>query len=218
MTQNLKTCIVQIRDVNGTVHGTGFIVDVDTAVTCAHVVEAAGAGPGASVTIAFSLTGDTCIAEVLAAAWRPVNGDDIAILRLQGILPPGLKPAILGPSDNTADHSFRAFGYPEVGDMQGVWAKGDILGPITDSQGRKMLQLRAQEIAQGMSGAPVLDTDDDRVVGMVTATYYPPESTPKLRDAAFATPIEAIVQVWPSLELVPLSQTQRRHIVGLFNL
>jgi hypothetical protein len=110
-------------------------------VTCAHVVEAAGAGPGGSVTIAFALTGDACPAEVLVDAWRPPNSDDIAILRLQGELPPDVTPAILGPSDNTADHPFRAFGYPEVGDMQGVWAKGDILGPIADSRGTRMLQL-----------------------------------------------------------------------------
>ncbi len=206
MSQDLKCCVIQIRDAEGFVYGTGFIMDPTTAVTCAHVIEAAGAGPGDSVTIAFALAGDTCPAEVLPDGWCPADGDDIAILRLRDEPPPGITPAILGSSQDTGGHSFRAFGYPEVSDIQGVWAEGKILGPITDSQGTTMLQLRAQEIAQGMSGAPVLDTDDDRVVGMVTATYTP-DKTLKLRDAAFATPIEVIAHVWPSLELAqPISR------------
>lgn len=60
MAQDLKRCVSQIRDATSFVHGTGFIIDPYTAVTCAHVVEAAGAAPGDSVTIAFALTGHTC--------------------------------------------------------------------------------------------------------------------------------------------------------------
>jgi hypothetical protein len=206
MVQNLKACVIQIQDSDGTVYGTGFIIDANTAVTCAHVVEAAGAAPGETVTITFALTGDTCPAEALADAWRPASEADIAILCLQSELPIGVTPAILGPSDDTAGHSFRAFGYPKVGDIQGVWAEGKILGPITDSQDTTMLQLDSQQVAQGMSGGPVLDTDSDRVVGMITATYHP-DDTLKFRDAAFATPIETIVEVWPSLELTPPSPT-----------
>jgi hypothetical protein len=196
MTQDLKHCVIQIRDSKGIVHGTGFVVDANTAVTCAHVVEAAGAGLGGSVTIVFAPIGDTSPAEVLPDVWRLSDAEDIAILRLQDELPSGLIPVILGPGEGAVDHSFRAFGYPLVGDMQGVWARGEILGTITDSQGRRMLQLRAQEIAPGMSGAPVLDIHDDRVVGMVTATYTP-DATLKFRDAAFAVPAETLHDLCP---------------------
>ncbi|MCQ3974870.1 MAG: hypothetical protein DPW09_15625 [Anaerolineae bacterium] len=204
MAQDLKRCVIQIRNARGLVCGTGFIINANTAVTCAHVVKAAGEAPGKWMTIAFALTGHTCPAEVLADAWHPADGNDIAILHFQGQLPAGVTPAILGPNGDTAGHPFRAFGYPEVGDMQGIWAEGKILGSITDSQGMMMLQLRSQEIKKGMSGAPVLDTQGDRVVGMVTATYNPDE-TLKFRDTAFATPIEAIAKIWPSLRLVPSS-------------
>ncbi len=222
MAQNLEASVIQIRDDNGAIHGTGFLIDANIAVTCAHVVEAAGAAPGKTLTIVFALTSACCPAEVLADAWRPVKEDDIAILRLQGELPTGVTPAILRPSsENTAGHPFRAFGYSPLGDFQGVWAEGKILGPIIDSQGTTMLQLDSQQVAQGMSGAPVLDTKDDRVVGMVTATYYSSDRNSKFRDAAFATPIEAIAQIYPpivsalvkSYAILNIAPTPSKHFV-----
>lgn len=202
MTQDLRTCAVQIRDASDAMCGTGFIVDADTAFTCAHVIEAADAGPGKSVTIAFALTGDVCTAEVLPTPWSPPDEDDIAVLRFSRPLPEGVTPATLGASEETQAHPFSAFGYPPVGDLEGVWADGKIIGPVTDVRGAPGLQLRSQEIQQGMSGAPVLDTDNDRVIGMLTETYIPDE-TGKFRDAAFATPMEAIQRVWPALLLTP---------------
>jgi S1-C subfamily serine protease len=212
MPQQLERSVIRILDPEGATIGAGFVVADGLAVTCAHVVEAAGAGSGGTITIAFALTSSTSRAEVLADAWHPPDGNDIAILRLQSKLPPGVKPVVLGPSQNTGGHPFRAFGYPHLlGDEPGdvasdAWAYGTILGIRTPPSGVKKLQLRTQEIVQGMSGAPVLDTDDDRVVGMVTATYYNPDGTLKFRDMSFATPIEMVVEIRPSLELVPPSR------------
>lgn len=202
MTQNLKRSIIQIRDTSGNIQGTGFLINGNIAVTCAHVIDSTGASPGDKVTVTFAHTGDSCTTEVIPDSWRPAHNNDIAILRLQDALPAGVSPTILGPSENTGNHTFNAFGYPQLGNIQGVWAQGTILGPTVDNQGTTMLQIRAQEIAEGMSGAPVLDTDGNRVIGMVTATYYPPDG-PKLRDVAFATPIEAIAEAYPQLNLTP---------------
>jgi hypothetical protein len=138
-------------------------------------------------------------AEVLADGWH--EEADVAFLRLLSPLPSGVKPAILRPSANTDGHTFRALGYPNVGEFQGVWAEGKILGLTTDSQGLRMLPLRAQEIAPGMSGAPVLDVDAGRVVGMVSLTYNA-DGTLKFRDAAFAIPSETLRDLCPvALEL-----------------
>ncbi len=203
MTQDLKRSIIQIRDTVGTICGTGFIINNNVAVTCAHVVKAVGAAPGDSITVVFSHTGETCSSLVLPDPWRSSDEDDIAILRLPVTLPAGVIPLKLGSSKNTGNHTFNAFGYPQLGDIRGVWAQGTILGPITNSRGTTMLQIRAQEIVEGMSGAPVLDTHGDRVIGMVTATYYHPNSNFKLRDVAFATPVEVIAKAFPGVTLVP---------------
>ncbi len=43
MAQDLKCCVIQICNAGGFVHGAGFLTDANTAVTCAHVIEAASA-------------------------------------------------------------------------------------------------------------------------------------------------------------------------------
>lgn len=195
MTIDLKPAIVRILSPDGTTGGAGFVVTDDGLVaTCAHVVEAAGAGPGERVRLAF-WAGDTPVeTKVLTDGWHP--DQDVAFLQLAASLPDGVVPATLGPSARAGGHTFRAFGYPHVGDFQGVWAEGQILGQVTDDGGVSMLQLRAQEIAPGMSGAPVLDVSADRVVGMVTLTYHP-DATLKFRDTAFAIPAEMLAVLCP---------------------
>ncbi|MGD9099691.1 MAG: trypsin-like peptidase domain-containing protein, partial [Anaerolineae bacterium] len=202
MGQDLRACVIQIHDANDVVWGSGFVLSDEVAVTCAHVVEDAGAGPGELVSVAFVQAGESCLAEASADAWRPSDSGDVAILSLQGQLPDGVRPAVLASSEATQGHAFRALGYPEIGDLQGLWAEGKILGPVTDAQGTAMLQLDSQQVAEGMSGAPVLDIQTDRAVGMLTETYVPDE-TLKFRDAAFATPTETIKRVWPALQLTP---------------
>ena len=190
----LESCVVRVESEDGSViGGTGFVVAPTLAVTCAHVVEAVGAQPGELIRLAFHV-GGTVAAEVLEDDWHP--DQDVAFLQLAAPLPDGVMQATLGPSAGASGHTFRALGYPHVGDFQGVWAEGLILGQVTDERGASMLQLRAQEIAPGMSGAPVLDASVDRVVGMVTTTYQP-DATLKFRDAAFAIPSETLRDLRP---------------------
>jgi hypothetical protein len=201
---DLKRSIIQIKDAQGVIRGTGFIINNQVAVTCAHVVTAAGVEPGGSVHATFAHTGETRQLLVLSEAWRPAETDDIAMLQLVDGVPEGVVSINFGPSENTGNHSFNAFGYPKLGDIQGMWAQGTILGATTDGHGTPILQIRAQEIVEGMSGAPIFDTTLGRVIGMVTSAYYP-GNTPKMRDVAFATPAEAILAVYPGLEMLPLT-------------
>jgi hypothetical protein len=199
MNIDLTAGIVRIIRPDGETAGTGFLVtDNGLIATCAHVVEAAGAGPGERVRLAFQSGESPVEAEVLTDGWYP--DQDVAFLRLATPLSDGVTLVTLGASIGTSGHTFRAFGYPRMGDFQGVWAEGQILGQVTDERGVLMLQLRAQEIAPGMSGAPVLDVSTDQVVGMVTMTYQP-DATLKFRDAAFAIPAEILRELCPE-ELV----------------
>ena len=204
---NIETCTIRLQTPTGHPQGTGFILTPTLAVTCVHVVDACGAGPGDLVRLTFQAGNAQAEAEVLADGWH--EQADVAFLRLLSPLPSTITPAILGPSANTDSHTFRTLGYPNVGDFQGVWAEGKILGSTTDSQGRHALQLESQNIAPGMSGAPVLDVDTDRVVGMVSLTYNA-DATLKFRDTAFAIPSETLRDLCPvALELREPEETPR---------
>jgi HEAT repeat protein len=205
---DLTAGIVRILAPGGTTAGTGFVVTAGGLIaTCAHVVSAAGAGPGDVVRVVFYATGKEREAQVESAWWRGANTQDVAILCLDGSLPKEAAPLDLGAAEESADHAFRAFGYPAIGDIEGLWARGTIRGLVRDARGQKMLQLASAEIDQGASGGPVFDEMRRRVVGMVTATYYPNRTT-KHRDTSFATPTETLRAVCPVLQLSDLCPYQ----------
>ncbi|MCP4540105.1 MAG: NACHT domain-containing protein, partial [Chloroflexi bacterium] len=220
----IKACTVRVETPTGHPQGTGFILTPTLAVTCAHVVDACGVGLGGCVRLSFQAGGEPIEAEVLANGYH--QDADVAFLRLLSPFPSAwlragpsaVTPAILGPSANTDGHTFRALGYPVVGDFQGMWAEGKILGSTTDGRGRRVLQLESQNIAPGMSGAPVLDMADNkhpstgRVVGMVSLTYNA-DGTLKFRDAAFAVPSEILCDLCPEeIELQQPEKTAGDHI------
>ena len=100
--------------------------------TCAHVVQACGAGLGDQVRLVFHAGGTEMETEVLADGWH--MDEDVAFLRLAGPLPEGVSPAVLGSSVRLDDHRFRTLGYPRVGDLQGVRASDEILGTLNRSK------------------------------------------------------------------------------------
>ncbi len=204
MTFDLRTCVVRVESLNDYIGGTGFVVTHDLAVTCAHVVEALGVGPGDRVRLRFHV-GGTQVVEVLADGWH--REEDVAFLRLTKALPEGVVPTVLGSSQQVERHDFTAFGYPEVrgetGAYEGIWAEGKILGQVTDSSGQTRLHIRTQENKSGMSGAPLWDVSTSRVIGMMKETYVP-DDTGKLRDTGFGIPTESIVTLSEQeLELLP---------------
>jgi WD40 repeat protein len=169
--------------------GTGFFIAHDLVVTCAHVIAPAGE----ILQVQFTGQEEILSARVISEYYRDPDNGDIAFLRLESA-PENITPLRLG----TAEHSpsgnpFQAFGYPSVGEIEGVHARGEILGVVTEN-GQRLLQLRSDELNQGHSGAPVWDEKRGVIVGMVVSVYKA-DASGKLRDTAFAVLSETLWQV-----------------------
>lgn len=201
LTSDLPMAVAQILTSDGRVAGTGFLVAEDLVVTCAHVVEAAGAGPGASVGLAFPRVVGTDGLEgtVLAELWRASAAEDVAFIRLTA-MPTGARVLPLGSAEGRRGHEVRSFGFPTQAPVEGHWGVGKVADVLASSDGRgSLLQLTdANDLTTGFSGGPVLDDRNGLVVGMVTAITG---ADPNLRglNIAYATPTEVLREILPEL-------------------
>lgn len=175
--------------------GAAFLVSARLVVTCAHVVESAGAKAGGEIALCLS-DGTLVEAVVEPEFWRDPNREDVAILRLKENIDHAA-PLLLGASSGISGHSFSTFGFPRQG--QELAATGEIVGQAA-IQGIKVLQLRSTEVTPGFSGAPVFDNTTRRVVGMVVA-ISPPDEYQRLGTTAFAIRSEAIREICTELQL-----------------
>jgi hypothetical protein len=86
MSRHLTSGIVRILAPGGNTAGTGFVVAGDGLIaTCAHVVEATGAGPGSTVQVVSHATGEGLEARVEPDWGRAPTSEDVAILRVEGL-------------------------------------------------------------------------------------------------------------------------------------
>jgi hypothetical protein len=209
-----------LEDIGGIPQGTGFVLGPTLAVTCVHVIQACGAGPGQQVSLTFQASGTSAKAVVPAEGWHPEA--DVAFLRLPEALPEGVTPARLGPSESHVERDARvhSFGYPEVGQVSGLWGKGEFLGEVKEA-GQPLLQLSSAQITVGFSGAPVWD-DRGLVIGML-AQIALPDRYARLEDVAFAIPAERLRALapdqvalhtrppmeWPLADLRPIDALRR---------
>ncbi len=120
------------------------------------------------------------------------SDDDLVLLELIGESPAPILPdhvARLGNADGSLDHEFISYGFRRLGDYSAGRASGKILGDVQTPEGLRVLadpiQLQSSQINRGMSGAPVLDVVRNLVVGIVSETWFPDETT-KDRDTAWA--------------------------------
>jgi S1-C subfamily serine protease len=148
----------------------------------------------------FHVNGERRKAEVLPDFWRASDSDDIAVLRLLsegGRLPEGLKPLTLGSARHCNGHTLRTAGFLALpGGYEFTWAEGQIRGVVPHPKKQAMLQMDTAPIRKGMSGAPVLDLDTQRVVGIVNEFML---------DATlqWATTSDALAAICPDLRLYP---------------
>jgi len=200
---DLAACVVRVEDAEGRMRGTGFLVRPDLAVTCAHVVKAAGAGPGDRVRLAFHAGGEPVEAEVLPDGYHP--DADVAFLRIAGPLPERVAPAVLGASKGQEGAAVRSFGYPSRGDVEGLWGTGELAGRVTEA-GRALLQLRSGEITAGFSGGPVWDVETRQAIGMVTQIATS-DRYGRLGEVAFAIPAETLRDLCPNEITLQFTET-----------
>ncbi|MCX5205079.1 trypsin-like peptidase domain-containing protein [Streptomyces sp. NBC_00237] len=195
--------VVQICSATGGVEGVGFLAAPGVVVTCAHVAESAGVGPGGLVRVVFDhLPGAPgSMAEVVAEAWRPRDAEDVAFLRVQD--PPAyIAPLALGPAAGNRGHRVRSFGHTSGGREGGHFGygvAGDLV-PDNRQEGPALQLTEANDLTQGFSGGPVVDETTGLVIGMVNSVTRT-DAVGRLDGVVFATPTQVLRAFWPDLEI-----------------
>ncbi|MER6274463.1 trypsin-like peptidase domain-containing protein [Streptomyces sp900105755] len=195
----LTIAVVQVLEAADRVVGAGFLASEGVVITCAHVVAKAGAGPGSTIRLAFPHVEGRPEARglVVAEAWRSPEDEDIAFVRLDET-PAGVTPLALGSADGCRGHRVRTFGFPGQAPPDGHFGYG-IAGDLIPAQGRSLLQLTdANDLTAGFSGAPITDDVTGLVIGMLSAITAP-DTFLKGQGIAYATPSEALREIWPAL-------------------
>ncbi len=136
-------------------------------------------------------TGETKERRARVAACFTEHDDDLVLLQLVGN-PPPLAPEhipVLAEADSSEGNPFRSYGYCPLDGYPACRASGEIMGDVECGEGEELqadpIQLRSGEIDRGMSGAAVLDTERNLVVGIIAETYYP-ENISKHSQTAWA--------------------------------
>ena len=206
MNTRQEASTVRIFAANNSVVGTGFLISEDTVLTCAHVV-AAALGlrdtplnmPTGTIELDFpiisaqrKLTGHI----IFWQSFLPNGGGDIAALHLDYTTPDSVQIAHMVTTDEDLwGHEFRAFGFPEGHDEDGVWASGKLRGrQATGWIHIEDVKETGYRVQPGFSGAGVWDEQLQGVVGMVVAA----EEDTRIK-AAFMIPTTVLVKAWPQL-------------------
>ncbi|MEU9142830.1 trypsin-like peptidase domain-containing protein [Streptomyces sp. NPDC048349] len=200
-TSGLALAIAQVLGPDDEVAGAGFLVAEDILATCAHVVRAAGGGPGAHLELRFPHAQGAPRVEglVLEAAWRDPEAEDVAMVRLSGPSD-GPAPLALGSASGCGGHHVRSFGFPAQappGGHYGYGRAGDLLPP-TGSRGVHLQLTDANDLTTGFSGGPVVDEVTGLVIGVITEITAPDEHE-RGQGIAYATPTQVLREVWPGL-------------------
>jgi WD40 repeat protein len=197
----LPAAVAQVVGRDGNVAGAGFLVAERILVTCAHVVTAAGSGPGGRVRLAFvHARGEGVVeGEVDRELWRAVEEEDVAFIRL-GALPASTRPLPLGSAEGCRGHQVRSFGFPAQAPPEGHFGfavGGDLLPGAAGR--RPHLQLTsANDLTTGFSGGPVWDEVTGLVIGMLTEITGP-DPYQRGQGIAYVTPAQVLREVLPDL-------------------
>ena len=201
--QNPREFTLQIhRSVSdGEIVGTGFVISENgLAVTCVHVVKAAAGSvyQGVEIGAYFAPSRQKWLARVIGC-FEDCD-DDVVLLQLGDendpfFLPDKMQPARIDGADDSTGNRFRSYGYRPLEKYSGGLAEGKILGDVEPPNGYALqldpIQLESSQINSGMSGAAVLDLERDRVVGIISETWFP-DATGKDRDTAWAVNVRVL--------------------------
>lgn len=191
MAQELEKSVFRVIATDGSTSGAGFIIDDGIAVTCAHVVTSAGYGVGSNLTV--RLEDRDIEAHVISEGWSGEDEDDVAFLALRDFHEEA-RLLLLSDTNGCDGHSFRSLGFAKLAGYEMRWASGTIRGSVLAPRKKPMLQLDCMHIAKGMSGAPILSTVTDRVVGMVSEF-----ADDEILRITWATTVDTLVDLLPKL-------------------
>jgi len=161
----------RVLNAGGEPVGTCFQVAAGVLATAWHVLDDVGAGEIAAVVAVDPLAGgeprDATVAAIDPLADLAVLrvesplGASIAGLRATDDVPLGLSIAVTGFGElEDPGHEYSHF------DAAGEWAGG-----TTRDRQVPLGRLRSSDVVRGMSGAPVRERENDRVVGVVSGRY-----------------------------------------------
>ncbi|MGW9031907.1 nSTAND1 domain-containing NTPase [Streptomyces sp. NPDC055722] len=198
----MPSAVAQVLGPEGDVAGAAFLVGEGVVATCAHVVAAAGHGPGDTLRLAFphAQGAPRVRGVVVSEAWRDPHHSDVAVVQLEEA-PDGVVALALGSAEGCRGHRVRSFGFPAqapTGGHFGYGIAGDLLPAGAEESGSVLQLTGANDLTTGFSGAPVVDDITGLVIGMLTAITTPDEHS-KGQGIAYATPVEVLRQVWPDL-------------------
>ncbi|MFE0693635.1 trypsin-like peptidase domain-containing protein [Streptomyces sp. NPDC058869] len=195
-----SSAVVQVLDGTGDVAGAGFLADEGVVVTCAHLVQTAGYGPGDEVKVRFPHLPSAPVVSgvVLAEAWRAPEAEDVAALRMANV-PVSARPLALGAARGSKGHPVSTFGFPTQAPEFGHFGGGTAVDMLPTARMGTQLQLTcANDLTTGFSGGPVVDDMTGLVIGMVTAITAP-DPYGRGQGIAYATPAEVLREVVPGL-------------------
>ncbi|MFP3989606.1 trypsin-like peptidase domain-containing protein [Streptomyces sp. E11-3] len=188
---------------DGAFRGTGFLVTVDTALTCAHVV--AGGKEGS---LTATVEGRTVAIDVVRlmpedrGAGSTYGFPDLAELRLsepahdvQGVW--------LGHAAPTQAASVSVHGFS--GHTLEAGVQPDTLFLTVAGRSGRFVRLQWDQVVQGFSGSPVLDTTTGRVCGVLKASRHE-----KGMSGGWLIPVDAVEECSPGL----LERNQAAHRPG----
>jgi tetratricopeptide (TPR) repeat protein len=206
-TQNLRNFTVQIRNDKDQIVGTGIAVSTDgKIVTCAHVVDAAGIDPHNANDVELRVYypqlsgGEEKRRRAKVSTCFTDFDDDLVLLQLcDGYSPLGLENMpVLGTADSSRGDPFNSYGYRRLDIYNAGWSEGIIQGHVECPPSRKLqaepVQLKSNQINQGMSGAAVLDTERNLVIGVVSEMWFP-DKFMKDSDTAWAVDGQVIYKL-----------------------
>jgi tetratricopeptide (TPR) repeat protein len=223
-TQNPCKFTVRIRDANNNTVGTGFVVSRSGQIlTCVHVVKVASEtgevaeGVEVGVYLPKAQNPEQKVHKATVTGCFREYDDDVVLLQLDTpSLPDGVEVAILGIAEGSAGNQFKSFGYRRLDNYQGLPADGRIVdfaeSPENCTLHSDPLMLTSQHIDSGMSGAAVLDTVRDVVVGIIAQTWdsnwNPDKPSHKDRDTSFAVDCKVLTFDPMRLPLADMANSQ----------
>jgi hypothetical protein len=209
----LKECVASVEDVNRSSRGSGFFVDEDLLLTCAHVVK--GQKSESLRLHPFKRQPRSgIIIDVIAQ-----RSIDLALVKVDKVEGESPQPAVVLDRGIVDNVDYFAVGYPSeqvvgVPGLEEISYRGNArIAEDGSTPILLVLQAGGALIKPGLSGGPVMNTDTGAVVGLVQYTQDPNNPT-----GGAAIPIgraaSDFAEVRRCLDKPPVATARWRDILG----